>query len=98
MMKKLTLTLAVILMACMGAFAQDIKASENKAKAFLDKGDLANAKLYIDTYLESEKFKKKPKTSVYVTQAEIYSAIAMSDKAEDQATIGRSNQIYPDGF
>lgn len=84
MMKKLTLTLTVILMACMGAFAQTIKASETKAKSFLDKGDLKNAKLYIETYLESEKFKKKPKTSVYITQAEIYMAIAMSEKAEDQ--------------
>ena len=71
-------------MTCVASFAQEIKGSPTKASSFLNKGDLANAKLYIEAYLESEKFKKKPKTSAYVVLAQVYMAIAKSENPEDQ--------------
>lgn len=73
-------------MAFSVAFAQP-KGSSTKAKAYLDKGDLANAKAEIEAYLNSEKFKKKPKDIGYSLQGQIYKAIAISDKAEDQALL-----------
>jgi len=74
-------------MACTVTFAQTFKGSPTKAKAYLDKGDLANAKGEIEAFLNGEKFKKKPKASGYLLQGEIYKAIAMSDKPEDKTLL-----------
>ena len=78
------MTFAFLLMVCAIAFAQP-KGSSSKAKAHMDKGELADAKAEIEAYLASDKFKKKPKSSGYLLQGEIYKAIATSDKEEDQA-------------
>lgn len=86
-MKRLSLTFALLFMASLVTFAQEFKGSPTKAKAYLTKGDLANAKGEIEAYLNGEKFKKKPKASGYLLQGEIYKAIATSDKSEDQALL-----------
>ncbi|MGB0524412.1 MAG: tetratricopeptide repeat protein [Flammeovirgaceae bacterium] len=85
-MKRLSLTFALILMAFTVTFAQ-FKGSPSKARAYMDKGELANAKGELDAYLNGDKFKKKPKASGYLLQAEIYKAIAISDKEEDLALL-----------
>lgn len=85
-MKKLSLTFTLLLMACAVAFAQP-KGSPTKARAYLVKGDLANAKAEVEAYLTGEKFTKKPKAAGYILQAEVYSAIATSDKEADQGLL-----------
>ena len=68
-------------------FAQAPKGSPTKAKAYMSKGDLANAKAEVEAYLDGEKFKKKPKSSGYLLQGEVYMAIAMSEKESDRALL-----------
>ena len=87
-MKKFTLVFAFMLLSFATVFAQEIdKPSMNKAKKYLDEGDLKMAKAHIEAYLESEKFKKKPKENAYVLQGEVYMAIATSENEADQALL-----------
>jgi len=78
-MKKIVIGCMMILSTSL--LAQE-KGSLSKAQMYLDKKDLASAKKEIDAVLTD--VKQADKGKVWFTKGQIYQAIALSDKAEEQ--------------
>lgn len=76
-MKRFTLTLLLVITATVTVFAQDIKGSYKKAERYLNSGELAEAKKYIDAAAKDEKLASKSDT--WFIKGKVYQAIALSE-------------------
>jgi tetratricopeptide (TPR) repeat protein len=82
MKKTITLFLTLIFttVVAVAVQAQDVKGSEIKALAYLEKGELDMAKAEIDAFFANPKNEKKlAKGKPWVSRAKVYQALALSD-------------------
>ncbi len=84
-MRRLFLTLALMVAVLGSAFAQEeLKGNlTKKADKYLGKGEIANAKTYIDAAIEAEKYKDDGET--WLIRGKVYQAIAVSEDEAIQA-------------
>ncbi len=88
-MKNLFCTLLMLLVVSF-CFAQ--KGKPNKAKKYLDDGEIVEAKAEIDMAITIEK--NLDKTNTWFIMGEIYEAIALSDKPIDDNAVSKALKAY----